>query len=65
MKRGKASALLPIGIFLLLFIGAGILTGDFSAVPPAAAFLIALLCGFLQNRKTSFSQKLSAAAKSA
>lgn len=65
MKKGKASALLPIGVFLLLFIGAGILTGDFGAVPPAAAFLIALLVGLLQNKKIPFAQKLSVAAQSA
>lgn len=28
-KKGRASALLPIGIFLVIFIGAGIISNDF------------------------------------
>ena len=42
-EKGRAIALLPIGIFLLIFLGSGILTGDFYAMPAIVAFLIALL----------------------
>lgn len=57
-KKGRAVALLPIGVFLVIFLGAGILTGDFYAMPAIVAFLIALFVAFLQNRSLSFAEKL-------
>lgn len=57
-EKGRAIALLPIGIFLLIFLGSGILTGDFYAMPAIVAFLIALSVAFLQNRKLPFGEKL-------
>lgn len=62
-EKGRAIALLPIGIFLLIFLGSGILTGDFYAMPAIVAFLIALLVAFLQNRKLPFSEKLQVISK--
>jgi putative flippase GtrA len=59
-EKGRAIALLPIGIFLLIFLGSGILTGDFYAMPAIVAFLIALSVAFLQNRRLSFGEKLLA-----
>ena len=41
-EKGSAAALLPIGIFLVIFLGSGIVTGDFYAMPAIVAFLIAL-----------------------
>lgn len=61
--KGKAIALLPIGVFLLIFLGAGIVMGDFYAMPAIVGFLIALLIAFLQNRKLAFSDKISVIAK--
>lgn len=58
MNRGSPWALLPIGVFLLVFIGAGILFGDFYAMPAMVGFLIALIVAFLQNPKRSFQDKL-------
>lgn len=63
VERGNAWALLPIGVFLVIFLGAGMITGDFYAMPAIVAFLIALLVAFLQNRKVSFSEKLAIAAR--
>ena len=57
-KRGSAIALLPIGVFLLIFIGSGVLTGDFYSMPAIVGFLIALIVAFAQNKKLSFIQKL-------
>ena len=57
-EKGRAIALLPIGIFLLIFLGSGILTGEFYAMPAIVAFLIALSVAFLQNRKLPFGEKL-------
>ena len=58
-ERGNGSALLPIGVFLVIFLGSGIITGDFYAMPAIVAFLIALLVAFIQNRGLSFQEKIS------
>ena len=62
-RKGKASALLPIGVFLVIFLGAGIVFRDFYAMPAIVAFLIALFVAFLQNRKVSFDEKIRLIAK--
>ncbi len=62
-NKGRAIALLPIGVFLVIFLGAGIITGDFYAMPAIVAFLIALCVAFLQNRKLSFEEKIKIIAK--
>ncbi len=56
-------ALLPIGVFLLVFLGSGIVMGDFYAMPSIVAFLIALAVAFFQNRKMSFQDKINEIAK--
>ena len=58
-ERGNGAALLPIGVFLVIFLGSGIITGDFYAMPAIVAFLIALLVAFIQNRGLSFQEKIS------
>ncbi|RGU95751.1 Na+/H+ antiporter NhaC family protein [Clostridium sp. AF15-17LB] len=62
-ERGNGAALLPIGIFLVIFLGAGIVTGDFYAMPAIVAFLIALFTAFIQNRGLSFQEKIKVIAK--
>ena len=62
-RTGKASALIPIGVFLIIFLGAGIVFRDFYAMPAIVAFLIALFVAFLQNRKVSFDEKVRIIAK--
>ncbi len=57
-ERGRLSALLPIGVFLVIFLGAGIVFNDFYAMPAIVAFLIALFVAFIQNRKVSFQEKM-------
>ncbi len=56
--KGKASALLPIGVFLVIFLGAGIVFNDFYAMPAIVAFLIALFVAFLQSRGVGFQDKM-------
>lgn len=56
--KGKASALLPIGVFLVIFLGSGIVFNDFYAMPAVVAFLIALFAAFLQNRELGFQEKI-------
>ncbi len=62
-KKGNVWGLLPIGVFLIVFIGTGIFFGDFYAMPAIVAFLIALVVAFLQNPKHSFSEKLVSATR--
>lgn len=62
-SKGRAVALLPIGVFLIIFLGAGIVTGDFYTMPAIVAFLIALLVAFLQNKNLTFTEKLQVISK--
>jgi len=66
MKKGNALALLPIGVFLVLYLGLGVLFEyvlaipmGFYNIPIVVAFLAALLVACLQNKKVSFDKKLS------
>ena len=65
MKKGNAGALLPIGVFLVLYLGLGILFEyvlkipmGFYNIPIVVVFLIALLVACLQNPSLSFDEKL-------
>lgn len=62
-KKGRAIALLPIGVFLVIFIGAGVWFQDFYTMPAIVGFLIALIVAFVQNRRLRFSDKLSIISK--
>ena len=57
-KKGRAAALLPIGIFLVIFLGAGIVFQDFYSMPAIVGFLIALTAAFFQNRSLTFEEKI-------
>ena len=66
MKKGNAWALLPIGVFLLLYLGLGLLFEygmkipmGFYNVPIVGAFLVAICTACFQNRKVKFDEKLS------
>ncbi|MBF1168656.1 MAG: Na+/H+ antiporter NhaC family protein [[Eubacterium] sulci] len=56
-------ALLPIIVFLILFIGIGVVQKDFYSMPAVIGFLIALAVAFLQTRGISFNEKISIIAK--
>ena len=62
-KKGNFAALLPIIVFLVLFIGSGVIAKDFYAMPTIVAFLIALGVAFVQNPKLSFNEKISVCTK--
>ena len=64
MKEGRLSALLPIGVFLLLFLGSGIFFADFYKMPAIVAFLLAFMVAFIQNGKHNFMTKLGVATRS-
>ncbi|CVI67262.1 Malate-2H(+)/Na(+)-lactate antiporter [Clostridiales bacterium CHKCI001] len=57
-SKGRAIALLPIVVFLVLFLGSGFMTGDFYAMPAIVGFLIALFVAFMQNRELKFQDKI-------
>ena len=66
MKKANAWALLPIGIFVVLYLGLGILfeyvlkiSMGFYSIPIVVIFLVALLVACLQNRNCSFDEKLT------
>ena len=68
--QARAIALLPVGVFLVLYLGLGLLLEyglkiemGFYNIPIVVAFLVALLVACLQNRKLSFDQKLEVMAK--
>ena len=64
-KKGNALALLPIGVFLVLFLGTGIITQDFYKMPVLVAFLIATIVALLLNPKESMQNKIEIFCKGA
>ncbi|GAA0280495.1 Na+/H+ antiporter NhaC family protein [Faecalicatena contorta] len=63
--NGRAVALLPIAVFLVIFLGAGIVTKDFYAMPAIVGFLIALFVAFMQNKTVTFGEKIKIIASGA
>ncbi|WP_251178154.1 Na+/H+ antiporter NhaC family protein [Adlercreutzia agrestimuris] len=70
MQKGNVKALIPIGVFLVLYLGLGILFEygmnipmGFYNIPIVVIFLVALLVACFQNRKLSFDEKLSVMGK--
>ena len=55
--KANGWALIPIFVFLIIFLGSGFMTGDFYSMPAIVAFLIALTVAFVQNRGLSFNEK--------
>lgn len=65
MKKENTKALLPIGVFLVLYLGLGILFEyvlkipmGFYNIPIVVAFLVALLVACLQNKNLNLDKKL-------
>ena len=71
MKKGNVRALLPIGVFLAIYLGLGLIfeygmkipMGVYN-IPIVVAFLIALLVACIQNPKLKFDDKLDIMARS-
>ena len=66
MEKGNVKALLPIGVFLVLYLGLGVLFEygmgipmGFYNIPIVVIFLVALLVACVQNRKLPFDDKLA------
>ncbi len=70
MQKGNVKALLPIGVFLVLYLGLGLIFEyallipmGFYNIPIVVAFLVALLVACLQNPKLKFDDKLEVMGK--
>ena len=70
MKEKNGKALLPIGVFLVLYLGLGILFEyvlkipmGFYNIPIVVSFLAALLVACIQNPQLKFDDKLEVMAK--
>ena len=66
MKKGNVWALLPIGVFVILYLGLGItfeyilkIPMGFYKVPIVVVFLTALFVACMQNKEVKFDEKLS------
>lgn len=58
--KGSLLALLPLVIFILLFVGTGLITGDFQSMPIPVAIIIASFIAFFIHFKEPFSEKFKA-----
>ena len=70
MKKGNAIALLPIGVFLAIYLGLGLvfeyglgIEMGFYSIPIVVIFLVALLVACMQNRALPFDKKLEIMAR--
>ena len=70
-KKSNPVALLPIGVFLVLYLGLGLIFEyalkiemGFYNIPIVVVFLVALLVAFLQNRSLKFDDKLQIVSRS-
>ena len=71
VKKSNPVALLPIGVFLVLYLGLGLvfeyvlkIEMGFYNIPIVVVFLVALLVAFLQNRSLKFDDKLEVISRS-
>ncbi len=62
INNSSFKGLLPLIVFLVLFMGIGIITGDFSSMPLLVAFILSSGFALLldkKGKKTSFGEKIS------
>lgn len=57
-QKGNPFALLPLAVFLVLFLGVGIATKDFYKMPVLVAFITATAVALMFNRKESLNKKI-------
>ncbi len=58
-KKGNWLALLPIAVFLVVYIGVSLIFDNFYVMSVVVAFMVSILVACLQNRKLKFDDKLS------
>ena len=65
IKNGNDWALIPLLLFVLLFLGVGIISGDFTTMPLNVAITITVIVALLMNRKETFAKKVEVFTKGA
>ncbi|HOX81665.1 MAG TPA: Na+/H+ antiporter NhaC family protein [Chryseolinea sp.] len=63
LEKGKFAALLPLIVFLVVYLVTSIVLQDFYKMPVLVAFLIAVVVGFVQYPKSSFHDKVEVFSK--
>ncbi|MCT4509043.1 MAG: Na+/H+ antiporter NhaC family protein [Tepidibacter sp.] len=64
-KSGNPWALLPLAVFLIIFIGSGVITNDFYKMPVIVAFLISAAVALFMNQEERISTKIDVFCKGA
>ena len=64
-RKGNAWALLPLLLFIALFLGVGTITGDFTNMPLNVAITITVIVALIMNRKETFANKVEVFTKGA
>lgn len=64
-EKGNGLALVPLAVFLLVYLGSSILAKDFYAVSTVVPFFAAALTSLLMNRKEKFEKKVNIFCKGA
>lgn len=57
-NKGSGLALIPLGVFLVVYLGTSIIAKDFYAVSVIVPFLAAALTALIMNRKVKFDEKV-------
>ena len=64
-NKGNGLALIPLGVFLLVYLGTSIVAKDFYAVSVIVPFLAAALTALIMNRQIKFDEKVEIFCKGA
>lgn len=64
-NKGNIMALLPLGVFILVYVGISLIAGDFYAVSVIIPFMAAAISALVMNRKKDFQEKLNIFCKGA
>lgn len=64
-NKGSGLALIPLGVFLLVYLSTSIIAKDFYAVSVTVPFLAAALTAIIMNRKLKFDEKVEIFCKGA
>lgn len=64
-RKGNAVALLPLGVFIVMFLGVSLITKDFYKMPVVSALIVASAIAILQNKKVTIESKVERFCKGA
>lgn len=64
-RKGKATALLPLLVFVAIYLSIALITNDFYAMPVTVPFLIAAVVALLMNKKERINDKVGIFCKGA